>query len=142
MPEKILYTAFSTATGGRADRICTGDGFWKPSWPSQKKWAAPVAQKPTQDSFFASGYAAYYEGAICLVADETKVALSPGTHVTAPIGIGPRKEGDFGPVVKLEAHLDGVDKAKARESTQNVHKNIYPYSHATRGNVAVEIAIV
>jgi Ohr subfamily peroxiredoxin len=142
MPEKILYTAVATATGGREGRIRSSDGVLEAQLAVPKEMGGPGGAKTNPEQLFASGYAACFEGAVRLVAKEAKVTLGPDTHVTAHVGIGPRKAGGFGLAVKLDVHLDGVDQAKARTLAQNAHENICPYSHATRGNVAVEIAII
>jgi organic hydroperoxide reductase OsmC/OhrA len=41
----------------------------------------------------------------------------------------------------MKVHLDGVDDAKARELAMKAHENICPYSHATRGNVDVDVSV-
>ena len=62
--------------------------------------------------------------------------------MTAHVGIGPREPTGFGIAVKLEVNLPGLDRAVAQELVDTAHRDICPYSHATRGNVDVEITLV
>jgi organic hydroperoxide reductase OsmC/OhrA len=38
--------------------------------------------------------------------------------------------------------LPGIDRAVAQELVDIAHRDICPYSHATRGNVDVQISLV
>lgn len=101
-----------------------------------------AAAERTPEQLFAAGYAACFEGAARLAAKDARVKLGPDTHVTTRVGIGPREEGGFGLAVAIDAHLDGVEKAQAEAIVKKVHENICPYSHATRGNVQVDVRVV
>jgi lipoyl-dependent peroxiredoxin len=63
------------------------------------------------------------------------------TTVTATVGIGPRTDKGFGLAVKLEINLPGVDRAAAEVLVAEAD-TICPYSHATRGNIEVKLAVV
>ena len=61
-------------------------------------------------------------------------------RVTADVTIGPREAGGFGLAVKLRVE----DRSLPQGSFQLVneaHEKICPYSHATRGNVDVQIEV-
>jgi Ohr subfamily peroxiredoxin len=142
MPEKILYTAVATAKGGRAGHVRSSDGVLDAQLAVPKEMGGPGGARTNPEQLFAAGYAACFEGAVRLVAGEAKVALGPETSVTGHVGIGPRKAGGFELAVRLDVHLDGVEKGQAEALAKNAHENICPYSHATRGNVDVQIAVV
>ena len=62
--------------------------------------------------------------------------------MTGHVGIGPREPTGFAIQVKLEVSLPGIDRAVAQELIDIAHRDICPYSHATRGNVDVQISLV
>ncbi|MCF8470370.1 MAG: organic hydroperoxide resistance protein [Parvibaculum sp.] len=142
MPEKILYTAVATAKGGREGHIRSSDGVLEADLALPKEMGGPGGARTNPEQLFAAGYAACFEGAVRVVAGQAKVDIGPDTRVTAHVGIGPRKGSGFELAVRLEVHLDGVGKDRAEELVTTAHEEICPYSHATRGNVDVEIRIV
>ncbi|WP_374013237.1 organic hydroperoxide resistance protein [Pseudoxanthomonas koreensis] len=134
-PEKILYTAQATATGGRDGRAVSADGALDValSVPAGLGGAGGPGTNPEQ--LFAAGYAACFLGALKLVAGKAKVALPADTHVTAQVGIGPNATG-FGLKVELRVTAPGVAQDKLRELVEQAHI-VCPYSDATRGNIEV-----
>lgn len=142
MPEKILYTAVATARGGREGHIRSDDGVLEAALAVPKEMGGPGGARTNPEQLFAAGYAACFEGAVRLVAKEAAVEIGPETSVTTHVGIGPRTGGGFELAVKLEVHLDGVAKDRAEELAKTAHEKVCPYSHATRGNVAVEIRVI
>lgn len=141
MTMKIIYTAEATAKGGREGHVRSADGSIDLKLALPKEMGGPGGPFANPEILFAAGYAACFEGAVRLVAREAGVALGPDTSVTARVGIGPREAGGFGLKVDLKAHLDGVDDARALELANKAHENICPYSHATRGNVDVDVSV-
>ena len=85
------------------------------------------------ETFFASGYAACFQGALGLVARNQKIALPAGNTVTVTIGIG-KDETSFGLNAKIVVHLPGLDQATATALANAAHQ-VCPYSKATRGNI-------
>jgi Ohr subfamily peroxiredoxin len=106
-----------------------------------KGLGGPGGNGSNPEQLFAAGYAACFEGAVRFVARQQNVALKDAS-VTAQVGIGPREPTGFGIAVKLEVNLPGIDRAVAQELVDTAHRDICPYSHATRGNVDVEIVLV
>ena len=141
MTTKIIYTAEATATGGREGHVRSADGSIDLQLAVPKEMGGPGGRMANPEILFAAGYAACFEGAVRLVAREAGVKLGPDTRVTARVGIGPREAGGFGLKVELKARLDGVDDAKALELATRAHEDICPYSHATRGNVDVDVSV-
>lgn len=134
-PEKIVYTAEATCTGGRAGRAVSSDGILDVSLTAPKELGGPgTGTNPEQ--LFAAGYAACFASALALVAKKAGVDAS-GSQVTARIGFGP--EGDsYALTAELEVLIPGADAAKAQELGEAAHQ-VCPYSKATRGNVPVTI---
>ncbi len=138
---KVLYTAQATASGGRDGRTRSSDGVvdLPLSIPKEMGGAGkPGHSNPEQ--LFAAGYAACFEGAVRYVARQRNVALGE-TSVTARVGIGPRDGGGFGLQVDLSVVLPGIERGLAQSLADEAHEKICPYSHATRGNVAVTVSV-
>jgi lipoyl-dependent peroxiredoxin len=137
---KIVYTTEATATGGRDGAAETKDGAFK------VKLAVPTemggqggGNNPEQ--LFAAGYSACFLGALKFVAGKAKAKIPDDATVTAKVGIGPRDDGaGFGLDVDLTVSLPGIDRAEAEELVRQAHV-VCPYSHATRGNIDVRLAV-
>jgi lipoyl-dependent peroxiredoxin len=140
-PVKVLYTATATAKGGREGHIHSSDGVLDFDLKLPKELGGPGGHGSNPEQLFAAGYAACFEGAVRYVAREKKIALKEAS-VTGHVGIGPREPTGFAITVKLEVSLPGLDRAQAQELADIAHRDICPYSHATRGNVDVQIVLV
>ena len=139
---KILYTATATAKGGRAGHIKSSDGVLDFDLKVPKELGGPGGAGSNPEQLFAAGYAACFEGAMRFVAGQKKVTVPADTSVTGHVGIGPREPTGFGIAVELEVNLPGLDRAVAQDLVDTAHRDICPYSHATRGNVDVKITLV
>jgi len=94
------------------------------------------------EQLFAMGYASCYLSAMRFVAGAEKLgAVPPDASVRATVGIGPRSDDGFGLTVKLEVSMPGVDRAVAEKIAERGHA-VCPYSHATKGNIAVETVVL
>jgi len=140
-PTKVLYTATATAKGGREGHIHSSDGVLDFDLKVPKELGGPGGHGSNPEQLFAAGYSACFEGAVRYVAREKKVTLKDAS-VTGHVGIGPREPTGFAIQVKLEVSLPGIDPAVAQELIDIAHRDICPYSHATRGNVDVQISLV
>jgi osmotically inducible protein OsmC len=138
---KILYTATATVTGGREGHAKSDDGVLDLQLVVPKGLGGPGGAGSNPEQLFAAGYAACFEGAVRFVARQKGVTLKDAS-VTAHVGIGPREPTGFGIAVKLDVSLPGIDRAVAQELVDTAHSDICPYSHATRGNVDVQITLV
>jgi Ohr subfamily peroxiredoxin len=139
---KPLFTATATATGGRNGHTESEDGMVKADLSVPKAMGGPG--KPgtaTPEHLFAAGYAACFGGAIDYVARQHKKDAS-GARVTCAVSIGPRDAGGFGLAVKLRVEDRGLPQADLEALAREAHEKICPYSHATRGNVPVELEVV
>lgn len=139
IPDKIVYTAEATSTGGRVGRGKTADGqldlvLDKPvEMGGQGKGVNP-------EQLFAIGYSACFLGALKFVAGQNKVEVPEDAAITARVSFGPIPNG-FGLQIELRISLPGVDRAVTEDLVQKAHI-VCPYSNATRNNVDVTLTVV
>src|SRR5215216_6074542 len=131
-PDKILYEAEVTATGGRDGKAASDDGLLSVALSLPKSLGGPGGEGTNPEQLFAAGYAACFLGAVKLVARTIKIALPDDVTITAKVGIGPVPVG-YALAVELVASLPGLDRAVAEEIVAGAHERC-PYSNATRGN--------
>jgi osmotically inducible protein OsmC len=137
-----LFTATATATGGRNGRSESDDGMVKVDLSVPKAMGGPG--KPgtaTPEHLFAAGYAACFGGALDFVAKQQKKDAS-NAKVTCAVSIGPRDGGGFGLSVKMRVEDESLPQADLAALVREAHEKICPYSHATRGNVNVQLDVV
>lgn len=138
----ILYTTRATATGGRSGSARSDDGVLAVTLATPKALGGDGATGTNPEQLFAAGYSACFLGALKFVAGKEKVAISPETHVTATVGIGPRDDGQgFGIEVALAVSMPGVERAVAEALVAKAHI-VCPYSHATKGSLDVRLSVV
>lgn len=136
------YWTEATATGGGRNGTATlANGQLTMTMASPKELGGSgLGHNP--EEMFALGYAACYLGAMRFAAQSEKLGSVPAdATVTAKVGIGPRSEGGFGLAVQLTVRMPGLDRATAERIAERGHF-ICPYSHATRGNIAVTTEVV
>lgn len=139
IPEKILYAATMTALGGRDGRATAPDGSLELKLTVPKALGGPGGDGTNPEQLFAAGYAACFLGAVKLVGRQRKIALPDDVSVTATVGMGPVEVG-YALTVELAVAMPGVDPEVARDILHGAHARC-PYSHATRGNVAVTLTV-
>ncbi|WP_336487988.1 organic hydroperoxide resistance protein [Methylobacterium nigriterrae] len=137
---QALYTAHAHATGGREGSAATDDGKLGVTLSTPKELGGGGGSGTNPEQLFAAGYAACFLGAIKFVAAQDKVRIADDAKVESTVGIGKRDDGTgFGLTVTLRATLPGID----RETAQDIVKRadvVCPYSHATRGNIRVDVS--
>ena len=139
---KPLFTATATATGGRNGHTEASDGSVKANLSVPKAMGGPG--KPgttTPEHLFAAGYAACFGGALDFVAKQQKKDATKA-RITCAVSIGPRDGGGFGLAVKLQVEDKSLPQTELANLAREAHEKICPYSHATRGNVDVQIEVV
>ncbi len=138
-PEKILYTAHATATGGRDGRAVSSDGALdvQLSVPHELGGAGGPGTNPEQ--LFAAGYSACFIGAMKAVAAQEKLRLPAEVSIAGSVGIG-QIPGGFCIAVKLEISVPGMEREALQALVAKAHQ-VCPYSNATRGNIDVELVI-
>ncbi|KAF0813352.1 Organic hydroperoxide resistance protein OhrB [Andreprevotia sp. IGB-42] len=135
-----LYIAEVTARGGRDGRIKSTDGVLDLKLASPEALGGEGGAATNPEQLFAAGYAACFESAIRSVASHHGVKIT-NSEVTARVGIGRREPHGFELAITLLVVLPGVDPIKIRELADIAHRDICPYSHATRGNIDVKIEV-
>jgi osmotically inducible protein OsmC len=137
-----LFTATATASGGRNGHTESDDGMVKADLSVPKAMGGPG--KPgtaTPEHLFAAGYAACFGGALDFVAKQQKKDATKA-KVTCAVSIGPREGGGFGLSVKMRVEDKSLPQAELAALAREAHEKICPYSHATRGNVDVQLDVV
>lgn len=138
MSTEILYRTSARAVGGRDGRSGTLDGAVDVELSTPKELGGAGGDGVNPEQLFATGYAACFLGAMKVAASETGTNVPDDASVTSTVGIGPRSEGGFGLAVDLSVNLPGVDREEAEKLINKAHQ-ICPYSHATRGNIDVQL---
>lgn len=137
---KILYETTATATGGRDGRAWTADGSFEVRLATPKELGGS-GDGNNPEQLFASGYSACFLGAMRFVSSRDKsIKVPDDASVSATVGIGPRDDEGFGLAVRLVVSLPGVER-DAAEALVAAADRVCPYSHATRGNIDVSLAI-
>jgi Ohr subfamily peroxiredoxin len=138
---KPLFTAVASVTGGRNGHAEAEDHTVSVDLSVPKAMGGPG--KPgttTPEHLFACGYAACFGGALDYVATQ-KRRNAKEASVTCSVTIGPRDGGGFGLAVKLLVKDKTLPQAEVASLAKEAHEKICPYSHATRGNVQVDLAV-
>ena len=137
---EALYTASATATGdGRNGHVRSADGILDFDLAVPKEMGGPGGTLTNPEELFAAGYAACFHSALKAAARLAKVTLAD-TAVTIDIGVGRNEKGGFGLKAAIEAEINGVDEATARQLLETAHQ-LCPYSNATRGNIEVDLSL-
>ncbi len=139
-PDKILYTAHATATGGRDGRAISDDKMLDVRLTTPKELGGGGGEGTNPEQLFAAGYSACFIGALKAVGAKEKVRIPNDVSITGNVGIGPIT-GGFGLAVELKISLPGLDRAQAQSLIEKAH-HVCPYSNATRGNVEVTLTLV
>lgn len=137
MTDKVLYTAKTHTTGGRAKGVArSSDGRLE----IQLSTPGGSGTGTNPEQLFAAGWSACFEGALGLAAGTAKVKLPEETAIDAEVDLM-QGDGGYALRARLNVSLPGIDRALARELVDMAHQ-ICPYSKAIRGNVDVVINLV
>lgn len=134
-----LYTAVSTATGGRDGRAVSSDKVLDVKLSTPKELGGAGGDGTNPEQLFAAGYAACFIGALKFVASQTKGTIPADASITAHVGIG-QIPGGFGLDIDLHISLPGLEQDAAQALVDAAHQ-VCPYSNATRGNVDVRLHV-
>ncbi|WP_027109136.1 organic hydroperoxide resistance protein [Lacticigenium naphthae] len=134
-----LYTASSTASGGRKGIVKSSDGILDLELAMPKGLGGKgdvAATNPEQ--LFSAGYAACFDSALQLVAGKARKKIT--SEITAEVSIEKQLKG-FGLSVKLIAEISGVTQEEAEDLIEKAHQTC-PYSRAIEGNVKVTKKVI
>lgn len=130
-----LYTAESTATGGRQGHVKSSDGNLEVNLSMPKGLGGKEVEGSTNpEQLFSAGYAACFDSALQLSAKKAKKKTN--SSVTAKVSIEKKLKG-FGLSVELYVEMDGISQEEAEELVDQAHE-VCPYSRAIEGNVKVK----
>lgn len=134
-----LYSATSTAWGGRDGRVSSTDDRLDLQLSVPRALGGDDGPGTNPEQLFASGWAACFHSALKGAARRAKVDVSESA-VTVTVGL---VQGEQGPELtgRIEAQIDGVDPSVAQELLEAAHAGC-PYSKATRGNISQEVVLV
>jgi osmotically inducible protein OsmC len=138
--EKILYTAYAKATGGRDGRAVSSDGVLDVKLVKPRELGGLGGPGTNPEQLFAAGYAACFIGAMKFVAARDKINLPAQLSIEAGVGIGAIPSG-FGIEATLKISAPGMPRADTESLVQKAHV-VCPYSNATRGNIDVRLIIL
>ena len=140
-PVKVLFTATAVNHGGRNGHSETTDKAVSVDLSLPKEMNGPGRPgTATPEHLFAAGYAACFGGAVDFVA-LSKKKNAKNAEVTCSVSVGPRDAGGFGLTVKMRVSDPSLKQAELEEIVREAHEKICPYSHATRGNVDVQLEV-
>jgi len=139
-PEKILYTAHATSTGGRAGTSKSDDGALDVRLTTPKGLGGDGAPGTNPEQMFAAGYSACFIGAMKAVAGMQKITLPADLAIDSAVDLG--KVGQaYGIAATLNISLPGMEREAAQKLVDAAHQ-VCPYSNATRGNIDIQITLV
>jgi osmotically inducible protein OsmC len=134
------WTEATASGGGRNGLARLADGKLTVTMASPKELGGNGAGHNPEE-LFALGYAACFLSSMRFVTGVEKLGVVPeAATVKAKVGLGPRPDGGWGLVAKLDVAMPGVDRQVAERIVARSHDTC-PYSHAIRGNVEVEITL-
>jgi len=139
--EKVIYTASTTATGGRDGVVRSDDGKLDVKLdPPKLMGGTGTGTNPEQ--LFAAGYAACFIGAMKFVGSHQGLTIPASVSIDSKVKLGPlgERQKGFGIAVDMIVHLPGIDREKAEKLIHDAHE-VCPYSNATRGNVEVNLSL-
>lgn len=136
---KPLYTAASTATGGRNGHVKSDNGVLDLQVRMPKSLGGANDDFTNPEQLFAAGYAACFDSALNMVIKQAK-ATTGETSVTAKVSIGQIENGGFGLAVELAVNVPGISVEEAQQLVEKAHQ-VCPYSNATRGNIEVKLSV-
>jgi osmotically inducible protein OsmC len=134
---KTLYTAASTAHGGRDGHVRSSDGIIDLDLKTPKEMGGPGGAGTNPEQLFASGYAACFESAMRVVARKQKKPLADAS-VTGHVSFNVTDEGKYLLSVELHGKVEGLSHEEAEALMRAAHE-VCPYSNATRGNIEVKL---
>ncbi|HEY1537681.1 MAG TPA: organic hydroperoxide resistance protein [Polyangiaceae bacterium] len=134
---RTLYTAVSTARGGRDGHVRSSDGILDVDLKTPKEMGGPGGAGTNPEQLFAAGYAACFESAMRAVARKQKKVLAD-TSVTGHVSFNVTDDGKYVLSVELHGKIEGLTQDEAQALMHAAHE-VCPYSNATRGNIEVKL---
>jgi Ohr subfamily peroxiredoxin len=134
--QKVMYTAKTTATGGRDGSAKSDDG--KLDVKLTPPGGAGDGTNPEQ--LFAAGWSACFLSALGGAARKLKIELTETPSIDAEVDLG-TNSGGYLLQARLNVHVPGLEQSQAQKLVELAHESC-PYSKATRGNIQVQVNLV
>ncbi|WP_261567052.1 organic hydroperoxide resistance protein [Frankia gtarii] len=135
-----IYSATSTAWGGREGRVASSDNRVDLQLSIPKGVGGDDGPGTNPEQLFATGYAACFHSALKAVARGKKADVTDSA-VSVTIELLRDDEGGVGLGARIEAQIPGLERATAQELLEAAHA-MCPYSRATKGNIPSEVVLV
>ena len=136
---KTLYETTVHVTGGRDGSARSDDGKLDVGLALPKEIGGS-GKGSNPEQLFAAGFGACFNSSLRHAA-RTMGHDAGDVTVDATVSLTMGEDGAFGIAARLAVQLSGLDAA-VRDGVIAEAKRICAYTNATRGNVAVEIAVV
>ena len=137
---KVLYTAHAQVIGGRVNgHGRTSDGHLEVDLRVPEEMGGPGGGTNPEE-LFAVGYAACFEGALATVARRRRLDAGDAT-IDSAVSLFPTGDGAFEIAVTLDVALPSVDDRETAAGLVRQAHQVCPYSHATRGNIVVDLLL-
>ncbi len=135
-----LYSATSTAWGGRQGRVASEDGRIDLELSVPKGLGGDDGPGTNPEQLFATGWAACFHSALKRVAGKAQVDLSDSA-VSVTISLTGDRASGLDLAARIEAQLNGIEQPVAEDLLRQAHA-LCPYSRATRGNIVQEVVLL
>jgi osmotically inducible protein OsmC len=135
-----LYSATSTAWGGREGHAASDDGRVDVNLSIPKSMGGDDGPGTNPEQLFATGYAACFHSALKGVARREKVDVSDSAVSVTISLVGDLSTG-IDLAARIEAQIGGVDREVAQKLLEGAHA-MCPYSRATRNNISQEVVLL
>jgi osmotically inducible protein OsmC len=135
--EKVLYTAKTHTTGGRANgSVRSSDGHLEITLSTP----GTVGRGTNPEQLFAAGWSACFEGAMGIAARKMRITLPADLAIDAEVDLC-TADGAYFLRARLNVSVPGVEREVAQTLVDTAHQTC-PYSKAIRGNVDVVINVI
>jgi Ohr subfamily peroxiredoxin len=135
-----LYSATSTAWGGREGRAASTDGRVDVTLSVPKGLGGDDGPGTNPEQLFATGYAACFHSALKSAARREQVDLSDSAVSVTISLVGDLSTG-IDLAARIEAQIGGVDREVAQKLLDVAHATC-PYSRATRNNISQDVVLL
>lgn len=125
---QTLYTAESTAWGGREGRAASSDGNLDVNLVMPKELGGPGGAGTNPEQLLATGWSGCFHSALRLVARAQSLDVSESA-ITVRVSLGMDTDGGFGLCAEIDAELPGLDRPTAQALIEKSHE-VCPFSKA------------
>lgn len=136
---KSMYKATASSIGGRDGHIESESGHINIALRIPKEMGGSGEEGTNPEELFAAAYSACFNSALAFAARMKHIEIGEA-KVTASVSIGQsdKNEECYDISVKIEAEIAGVSQDIADMLVKRANE-LCPYSHATRGNIDIEL---